>query len=238
MIIPANFHNSSSFFVTLNDDIYIDNGASNGRVEKWIADTNTTVPVMNVFSSCSGLFVDINDNLYCSMYNHHQVVKKSLRDPVLTSDPIAGTSIQGSAPDELNGPAGIFVDGKFDLYVADCENDRIQLFQSGESNGTTVAGSKSPNRTITLDCPIGITFDAEKYLFIVDRNNHRIVGSGSDGFRCLVGCDGKNPQSTQLFFLSAFSFDISGNMFVVDQGNNQVRKFIYLEGSCGKSYKK
>jgi len=169
------------------------------------------------------------------MYNHHQVVKRWLRDIVMTGNPIAGTSIQGSASNELNGPAGIFVDVKLDLYVADCENDRIQLFQSGESNGTTVAGSKSPNPTITLDCPIGITFDAEKYLFIVDRNNHRIVGSESDGFRCLVGCDRKNPQSIQLFFPSAFSFDISGNMFVVDQGNNQVRKFIYLEGSCGKS---
>ncbi len=222
----------------MNGDIYIDNGASNSRVEKWIAETNTTVPAMNVFSSCYGLFVDINDNLYCSMYNHHQVVKTWLSDTVMTWDSIAGTGIQGSASNELNGPAGIFVDVKSDLYVADCENDRIQLFQIGESDGQTVAGSKSPNRTITLDCPIGITFDAQNYLFIVDRNNHRIVASGLNGFRCLVGCDRKNSQSTQLFFPSAFSFDISGNMFVVDQGNNQVQKFIYLEGSCGKSNKK
>jgi hypothetical protein len=237
MIIPANFHNSSSFFVTLNDDIYIDNGASIGRVEKWTAETNTTVLAMNVFSSCYGLFVDKNDNLYCSMYNHHQVVKRSLRDPVMTWDPIAGTSIQGSASNELNGPAGIFVDLKLDLYVADCENDRIQLFEAGKSNGQTVAGNRSPSRTIALDCPIGIKLDAQNYLFIVDRNNHRIVASGLNGFRCLVGCDRRNSQSTQLSFPSAFSFDRFGNIFVVDQGNNRIEKFQYEKNSCSKSEK-
>jgi len=221
----------------LNGDIYIDDGEENGRVEKWIAETNTTVTVMNVFSSCYGLFVDKNDNLYCSMYNHHFVVKRSLHDPVLALAFIAGRGIQGSAPNELNGPAGIFVGVKLDLYVADCENDRIQLFEAGKSNGQTVAGDRSPSPTITLDCPIGITFDAQNYLFIVDRNNHRIVGSGLNGFRCLVGCDRRNSQSNQLSFPSAFSFDRSGNMFVVDQGNNRIQKFQYEKNSCSKSEK-
>jgi hypothetical protein len=238
MIIPANFHNSSSFFVTLNGDIYIDDGEENGRVEKWIAKTNTTVTVMNVFSSCSGLFVDKNDNLYCSMFNHHRVVKTWLHDPVMALAFIAGRGIQGSASNELNGPAGIFVDVELYLYVADCENDRIQLFEAGKSNGRTAVGNRSPSPTITLDCPIGITLDAQNYLFIVDRNNHRIVASGLNGFRCLVGCDGKNSQSTQLFFPSAFSFDRFGNMFVVDQGNNRIQKLQYLKHSCGKSNKK
>ena len=76
---------------------------------------------MNVNSSCTGLFIDINDTLYCSMYsNHHQVVKRWLNDTDMTSTIAAGTGTSGSASNELNGPDGIFVDVNFDLYVADC----------------------------------------------------------------------------------------------------------------------
>jgi sugar lactone lactonase YvrE len=125
----------------------------------------------------------------------------------------------------------------FDLYVADCHNHRVQLFQSGELNGITVAGSLSPNPTINLRCPIGIVLDAEKNLFIVDSGNHRIVGLSSNGFRCLVGCYGKGEQSNQLNDPSSFRFDRSGNMFVADTGNNRIQKFEYLKSCSGKCKK-
>ncbi|CAF1563870.1 unnamed protein product, partial [Adineta steineri] len=188
-IIHGNFTQTWSLFVTSNGDIYIDDGEKNGRVQKWIAETNTFVTVMNVNSSCDGLFVDINDTLYCSM--SAQVVKRSLNDSVMSSNRVAaGTGIEGSASNQLNSPHGIFVDVNLDLYVADCYNDRVQLFQSGESNGITVAGSTSRNPTIKLRLPRGIILYADKYLFILDSFNSRIIGSGLNGFRCLVGCYG------------------------------------------------
>ncbi len=233
-IISGNFTNPQSLFVTSNGDIYIGDGYPNGRVQKWMAKTNTFVTVMNVNSECSGLFVDTNDTLYCSMYSNHQVVKRSLKDPEMTSVIVAaGTGSQGSEFYELNHPRGIFVDVNFDLYVADCGNDRVQLFQSGESNGITVAGSTSSNPTIDLVYPTGIVLDAEKYLFIVDSLNNRIVGSSLNGFRCLVGCYGKGSQSKQLNGPFSLSFDRSGNMFVADELNSRIQKFEYLEKSCG-----
>jgi hypothetical protein len=235
-IIYGNFKNPNSLFVTSNDDIYIDDGEFNGRVQKWIAKSNTTVTVMNVNSPCFGLFVDTNDTLYCSMQLNNKVVKRSLNDPEMTSVIVAaGTGFQGSAFNELSRPAGIFVDVNFDLYVADCGNHRVQLFQSGKLNGITVAGSTSSNPTINLYCPTGIVLDAEKYLFIVDQNNHRIVGSGLNGFRCLVECYGQGSQSNRLNYPFSLSFDRSGNMFVADLGNNRIQKFEYLEKSCGMS---
>jgi hypothetical protein len=232
--ISGNFSNSSSIFVTSNGDIYIDDDQSNGRVERWISSTKTFDTVIYVFSSCYGLFVDTSENLYCSMYNHHLVAKSLVHDGRITLDIVAGTGRKGSASNQLDHPHGIFVDAKFDLYVADCENDRVQLFKSGELDGITVAGRKSSSFTVALDCPTGITFDAQKYLFIVDSNNHRIVRSGLYGFRCLVGCHGSGSQSTQLSFPSSLAFDRSGNMFVVDQKNNRIQKFQYSENSCGK----
>jgi hypothetical protein len=233
-IISASFSDSWSLFVTSNGDIYIDDGTKNKRVQKLISSTNTLVTVMNVNSSCDGLFVDINDNLYCSMANHHQVVKRWLDSSVMTSTVVAGTGTKGDASNELNGPRGIFIDVNLDLYVTECENHRVQLFQSGQSNGITVAGSKSPNPTISLKCPAGIVLDAQKYLFIVDSYNYRIVGSGPNGFRCLVGCYGQGSQSNQFNQPFTLSFDRSGNMFVTDPSNNRIQKFEYLENKCGK----
>jgi hypothetical protein len=171
------------------------------------------------------------------MEHHHRVVKRSLNNTAMTSVIVAGTGIHGSASNELSGPRGIFVDVNLDLYVTDCNNDRIQLFQSEESNGITVAGSASPYPTITLDCPSGISLDASKYLFIVDLGYHRIVGSGPNGFRCLVGCYGLGSQSNQLWYPFSLSFDRFGNMFVTDQANNRIQQFLLMENSFGKVMK-
>ncbi|CAF0810901.1 unnamed protein product [Adineta steineri] len=234
-IVHGNFTEPYSLFVSSNGDIYIDDGKKNGRVQKWIEETNNFITVMNVSSECGGLFVDINDILYCSMSEQHQVMKRSLNDLVMGSNRVAaGTGSLGSDSNQLAGPLGIFVDVNLDLYVADCINGRVQLFQSGESNGTTVAGSGSLIPTITLEYPSGVILDAEKYLFIVDLRNHRIIGSGLNGFRCLVGCYGWGSKSNQLYYPSSLSFDRSGNIFVIDSLNHRIQKFKYLKRYCVK----
>jgi hypothetical protein len=189
---------------------------------------------MNVNGACVGLFVDINDTLYCSMFNYHQVIKKWLNGNTTTSTIAAGTGVASSASDALDNPQGIFVNINFDLYVADYLNSRIQLFQSGQLNGITVAGNGSTNLTISLNGPTGIVLDADNYLFIVDQSNNRIVGSGPNGFQCLVGCSGQGSASNQLSGPATLSFDSSGNMYVTDAGNNRIQKFVLLTNGCGK----
>jgi len=133
----------------------------------------------------------------------------------------------------LNALWGIFVDTNFDLYVADTDNHRIQLFKPGELNATTLVG-REISGTIALAGPCGIVLDANKYLFIVDRYNHRIVGQDSNGFRCLVGCSGSSGlESNQLNKPYALSFDSYGNMFVSDEPNHRIQKFILTRNSCG-----
>lgn len=93
----------------------------------------------------------------------------------------------------LNRPIAIFVDTKgdiyvdedFNLYVADRDNNRIQRFSFGQHNGTTIVGSTALG-TISLKQTTTVVFDADNYLFIVNSNNDRIVGSGPNGYRCLV----------------------------------------------------
>jgi hypothetical protein len=227
-----------AIFVTTNGGIYVDNGDSNGQVDKWIFDTNTSAIAMYVGRSCWGLFVDLNNVLYCSMKRLDQVVTKSLNSASSIVKIVAGTGCSGSSSNMLTEPYGIFVDTNFDLYVADSGNNRIQLFQPGQLNGTTVAGNTSLNTTITLNYPSGIALDAEKYLFIVDNHNNRIVASGPNGFRCIVGCSGLGgPASNQLDNPQSMAFDSDGNIFVTDWNNNRIQKFIFINYTLRKCYR-
>jgi hypothetical protein len=168
------------------------------------------------------------------MNENHKVVKRWLKDSNMTSTIAAGTSTEGSASNELRYPSGIFVDVNFDLYVADSKNDRIQLFQFEQKNGTTIAGRGAPNANF-LSSPSGIVLDIDKNIFIVDLGNHRIIiGSGSNGFRCLVGCHGPGSQSNQLTGPFTLSFDKYGNMFVSDVFNHRIQKFDLLINICSK----
>jgi len=232
--LSGNLNNPYGLFVTVNGDIYVDNG-NNGQVVKWAGNTTNSIIVMNVTSTCFSLFVDINNTLYCSLENQHQVVETLLDNNSPNPNTIvAGTGSPGSTSNMLNQPQGIFVNINLDLYVADCGNDRIQLFNFGQLNGTTVPVN-GPSGTITLDCPSGIILDADDYLFIVDSLNSRIIGSGPAGFRCVVGCSGNSGSaSDQLNNPQSLAFDSLGNLFVVDQNNSRIQQFLLTAGPCSK----
>ncbi|CAF1565822.1 unnamed protein product [Adineta ricciae] len=235
IIIPSYFSDSNSLFVALNGDIYIDNGI-NGEIKKWILNTEIFTDEMNVYSSCFGLFIDREDHLYCSMPKHHRVIKRNLNGLIQASIFVAGTGKQGSTPDKLNNPRGIYVDTELNTFVADCRNNRIQRFTWKEALGKTEVGdASSAQHQYPLSCPTGITFDSQQFLFIVDSYNHRILRSGLNGVHCVIGCDGISIKFNQLSFPSNLAFDSFGNMFVVDSGNNRIQKFHYLKNSCDMS---
>ena len=232
--IFKNLSNPHSLFVTTEDDIYVSYTSSYTQVDKWTLDANSSVVVMSINYYCNGLFVDISNTLYCSVIYYDQVVKQWLSDSVTTSTKIAGTGTSGSTSDMLSSPHGIFVDINFDLYVADCGNNRIQLFHLGQLNALTVAGKGAPVN-LTLNCPTGIVLDADNYLFIVDSGNHRIIRSWTNGFRCVVGCSGSRGSGpNQLSTPWTLSFDSYGNMFVADRNNGRIQKFILSTNSSGK----
>ena len=181
-----------SIFVTTNGDIYVNNGQFNGRVNKWIRENETWISVMNATTYCDGLFIDIHENLYCSMFGNHRVDKKWSNGTITI---IAGTGVRGSKSDMLRSPRGIFVDINLDLYVADWGNNRIQLFRLNQRNGITVAGKGSAKVTIELNEPTGVVLDGDQHLFIADFRNHRIIGSDENGFRCIFGCSGGVQQT-------------------------------------------
>ena len=139
-------NNPGAIFVTSNGDIYVDSG-NNHRVELWTPNATNGTTVMNVTNQCMGLFIDMNNTLYCVASESNVVVAKSLNA----------------------GPQSTMV-------VADWQYHRIQKFRLRQTNGQTVVGDEAPG-TVGLYGPTGVVLDADGHLFITDTWIYRTVGS-------------------------------------------------------------
>lgn len=67
-------------------------------------------------------------------------------------------------------------------------------------------------------------------MYIADTGNNRIVRwteNYAAGGICIVGCTGTvGLGPTQLYTPRDLKFDASGNLYVSDQGNNRIQKFM------------
>ena len=222
-------------FVTLNGDIYVDNGQFYGVVEKWSSSATIRTIAMYVSGSCYGLFVDTHDNIYCSLSDHHQVIQHKFNDGANSTFVVAGDGTVGLSSTQLNSPHGIFVDVNFILFVADYDNHRIQRFYVGNPNGITVVGYSAPG-TIVLSYPTAIVLDGNGYLFIAEETNARVIASGPNGFRCIIGCSSTlGNTSNTVIHPRSLSFDSNGHLLIADTFNNRVAKVHLTINSCGKS---
>ena len=187
---------------------------------------------MLVNTSCTGLFIDARNYLYCSSAQEHRVFAVELgRD---TISHVAGTGCPGPATHMLDHPYGIFVTANFSLYVSDTYNNRIQRFDAGQGNAITVAGFGAVVHFV-LNRPTGIALDADEHLFIVDSGNHRILRFVSNTFQCLFGCSGRSGSSANdLNQPITMAFDREGHVFVTDSNNDRIQKFRLTQNSCGR----
>ena len=89
-----------------------------------------------------------------------------------------GTS--GSGNGHLNNPRGICLDNKGCVFVSECGNNRISVF---ETNGTFVHHITGTNGS-NLNGPWGLAFDQSGNLHVVDTNTNMIKVFTPEG-QCL-----------------------------------------------------
>ena len=117
----------------------------------------------------------------------------------------------GSGDGQFNGPAGIAVDSNGNIYVADGNNNRIQMFSS---DGTFITqwGSYGSGDGQFMQ-PTSITVDSSNNIYVVDKNNNRIQ-KFSQGYT-----PGTAPTFTSI---TPSSGPTSGNTGVTIRGTNFV----------------
>ena len=224
----------TDIFVDLNGDIYFERGSESGRIDKWPSYANQSITVAKFGRNCFGLFIDRNNDLYCSLFSIHKIMKIFLNHDYDTPIGVAGTGYEGSAAPQLYRPWGIFIDQQFTLYVADSLNNRIQQFKHGESNGTTVAGQEVPN-ALKLNLPTDLILDNKGTLYIADARYHQIIKVDGDQWKCIVGCISNETSAANQFSSAiALQFDRHYNLYVVDEFNQRIQKFKIIHNKCRK----
>eukprot|EP01012_Entosiphon_sulcatum_P065518 TRINITY_DN9446_c0_g2_i2.p1 TRINITY_DN9446_c0_g2~~TRINITY_DN9446_c0_g2_i2.p1 ORF type:complete len:405 (+),score=60.20 TRINITY_DN9446_c0_g2_i2:450-1664(+) len=139
---------------------------------------------------------------------------------------VAGGNGAGNGGAQLNWPCGIFVTEDEGIYVADCENHRIQWWPAGASFGTTVAGGQGRgDKPQQLNRPHTVFVTKQKDIFVADTDNHRIQlwHSGADLGITVAGGNGHGPGNDQLECPRGIFLTAEGDLFVADSDNNRIQ---------------
>ena len=129
---------------------------------------------------------------------------------------------KGSGEGMFKNPLGVAVTDKDEIVVADCCNDRVQVF---DSNGTFLRsfGHKGENAG-EFNRPFGIATDKDRKIFVADQDNHRVQIFSWEG-RHLGSFGGKGSLDSQLSNPWGLSLDSTGNIIVADRGNKLIKIF-------------
>jgi sugar lactone lactonase YvrE len=189
-----------------------------------------------VFNLPIGVAVDKLGNIYVADNGNNMI---RMIDPNGKVTTLAGTGSPGSN----NGPAvtatfrspfGVTVDTLGNIFVADQQNNMIRLINSS-GVVSTLAGTGANGEqngigaTASFANPSGIAVDEAGNLYVSDLNNNVIRKiSVADSVTTLAG--NGNPGLVNSTVSGSFSnptgvaVDSVGNVYVVDQGNNVIRK--------------
>ncbi|WP_163553016.1 hypothetical protein [Candidatus Frankia alpina] len=197
-----------------------------------------------------GLTADTFGNLYFADFGSSRVMRINAAGVITT---VAGTGVAGFSGDggpavtaELNQPAGIALDNRGVLYIADTFNPRIRRvdprgiittvagikdhFVVGDPVGYSGAGDGGPAIEAPLSYPTAVATDDAGDLFIADQGENRIRKVDAHGIiSTFAGSSGRGsfgdggPATEALLDLPfGVAADAAGDVYIAD--NSRIRR--------------
>jgi sugar lactone lactonase YvrE len=186
------------------------------------------------FNLPSGLVVDASGTIYIADTSNNKIRK--LQGGVVST--VAGTGAFGNADGPAASaafdlPQGLAEDASGNLYIADSGNYEIRELSGGQV--TTLAGmpltghADGPALSASFYMPTGIAVDASGNIYIADNGNSELRLLSGGVVTTLAGSYSGRGNTDGLGSAARFAgpnglaMDISGNLYVVDTNNNEIR---------------
>jgi sugar lactone lactonase YvrE len=189
------------------------------------------------FANMIGVAADEKGNLFVAD-SHNNLIRKISAEGIVTT--VAGNGSEGSVDGKADtasffNPAGIAVDKKGNVYVADTHNSLIRKI-SPDGFVSTFAGKRiyksipGVDSTVRFDNPSGIAVDKEGNVYVADWANDMIRKISPEGK--VTNIAGNNDRgskdgrgSSASFYLpGGIAVDSAGTIYVADTYNNMIRK--------------
>jgi sugar lactone lactonase YvrE len=192
----------------------------------------------------SGVALDASGNIYIADQGNNRIRKVDGVTGIITT--VAGGGIyfynlgDGGPADSasLNDPAGVALDSRGNIYIADEYNRRVRKVDAVTGIITTVAGGGThglgdggPADSAGLSYPTSVALDSIGNIYIADYDAIRrvdfstgiittVAGKGKAGY----SGDGGPADSAELNNLFGVALDGGGNIYIADQYNQRIRK--------------
>lgn len=215
--------NSGNIYVSCWEDNMIIKFDSQGNyITKWLTWDDVDSGEPDQFNSPEGIAVDDLGKIYVCDHNNHRIVKFNVTGLIVTHLATWGGT-QGPGDKEFSHPSDIAIFDSDNIYVADCWNYRVKVYNSegvyqNRKWGTYGIGDGQFKEVR------GIAVDFEGNVYAVDPNYNRISKFLSDSTFIvnwgLYGNDNyhfNNPRDVAV--------DYSGNVIVVDVNNNRIIEY-------------
>jgi sugar lactone lactonase YvrE len=113
------------------DTVYVAQGGSfnEGKLSKFTSDNITEQILLSGLSIPSDVILDQCGHLFVAEAGKHRVVRYSTRLGGAVEVVINKRGVSGSDSEHLNSPRSLSFDSKWNLYVSDMENHRVQKFE-------------------------------------------------------------------------------------------------------------
>lgn len=196
-----------------------------------------------IFNQPVGIAIDGIGNVYIADYQNSAIRKINTSGIVSTFAGRGGAGFAGdggpSTSSKLDHPTGVSADAAGNIYIADCDNSRVRKVNTSgiisTFAGTGVAAYSGDGAAATLaelNAPYAVKADASGNVYIADNANHRVRKVNTAGVISTfagIGIEGTSGDAGQasvarLTSPKGIAMDAAGNMLIVDQDNNRIRK--------------
>jgi predicted membrane-bound mannosyltransferase/streptogramin lyase len=159
-------------------------------------------------------------------YGDPAVSGRPAPEPATLQDGRINIGALGTGLGQLRRPAGVFVDGEGNIWVADSGNNRLQTFDAAGNHVRVIRGTAE--NMLLLGEPWSLAVDAQGFVYIADTWNHRIVKLGPNLQPVTEwGVPGgrPNPGPFDLFGPRDIAISADGSLWVTDTGHKRILHF-------------